>query len=91
MRAAAARRERAMSNVYAVTKLVGTSEKSIEDAISNAIATASGTLNNLDWFEVVETRGFIRDDKVAWYQVALEIGFRYEKPAGAGAKTKKKK
>lgn len=80
-----------MSNVYAVTKLVGTSEKSIEDAIQNAIKTASGTLKNLDWFEVVETRGFIRDNKVAWYQVALEIGFRYEPAAGGGAAAKRAK
>ncbi|MEZ5896300.1 MAG: dodecin family protein [Parvularculaceae bacterium] len=68
-----------MSNVYAVTKIVGTSEKSIEDAVENAVATASKSLNNLDWFEVVETRGFIKNNKVAWYQITLEIGFRYEK------------
>lgn len=68
-----------MSNVYAVTKIVGTSEQSIEKAIETAIETASKTLKNLDWFEVVETRGFIRNGKVAWYQVALEIGFRYDK------------
>lgn len=68
-----------MSNVYAVTKIVGTSENSIEDAIENAIATASKSLNNLDWFEVVESRGFIKSNKVAWYQITLEIGFRYEK------------
>lgn len=65
--------------VYAVTKVVGTSKKSIEDAIENAIETASKTVNNLDWFEVVETRGFIENGKVAWYQVALELGFRYQK------------
>jgi len=66
-------------NVYAVSKVVGTSKSSIEDAIQNAIATASKTLKNLDWFEVTETRGLIDDDKVAYYQVALELGFRYEK------------
>ncbi|HOP19812.1 MAG TPA: dodecin family protein, partial [Amphiplicatus sp.] len=65
--------------VYAVTKVVGTSKKSIEDAIENAIATASKSVKNLDWFEVVETRGFIENGKVGWYQVALELGFRYEK------------
>ncbi|MCA8894614.1 MAG: dodecin domain-containing protein, partial [Amphiplicatus sp.] len=58
---------------------VGTSKKSIEDAIENAIATASKSVKNLDWFEVVETRGFIENGKVGWYQVALELGFRYEK------------
>ncbi|MEL6789492.1 MAG: dodecin [Pseudomonadota bacterium] len=68
-----------MSNVYSVSKLVGTSKKSIEDAIDNAIETASKTLKNLDWFEVVETRGYIENSKVAYYQVTLEIGFRYEK------------
>ena len=68
-----------MANVYSVTKLVGTSKKSIEDAIENAIATAGKTLKNLDWFEVVESRGYIEDNKVAYYQVTLEIGFRYEK------------
>lgn len=68
-----------MSNVYAVTKVVGTSKKSIEGAIENAIETAAKSVRNLDWFEVVETRGYIEDGKVAWYQVALELGFKYEK------------
>lgn len=66
-------------NVYAVSKVVGTSKKSIEDAIENAISTASESIKNLDWFEVVETRGFIDNNKVAYYQVCLELGFRYEK------------
>ena len=47
--------------------------------MQNAIATASKTLKNLDWFEVKETRGLIDENKVAYYQVALELGFRYEK------------
>ena len=66
-------------NVYAVTKIVGTSKTSIEDAIQNAISTASTTLKHLDWFEVKEMRGLIDGDKAAYYQVALELGFRYEK------------
>ena len=68
-----------MANVYSVSKIVGTSKKSIEDAIDNAIETASKSIKNLDWFEVVETRGYIENNKVAYYQVALELGFRYEK------------
>jgi dodecin len=65
--------------VYAISKVVGTSKKSIEDAIENAISTASKSIKHLDWFEVKETRGFIDSDKVAYYQVSLELGFRYEK------------
>ena len=36
------------------------------------------SIRNMDWFEVVSTRGYINDGKVAYYQVTLEIGFKYE-------------
>ncbi len=65
-------------NVYAMSEIVGSSTKSVEDAIANAIATASKTLRQLEWFEVTETRGHIVDGKVAHYQVGLKLGFRYE-------------
>ena len=65
--------------VYAISKVVGTSKKSIEDAIETAISTAAKSIKHLDWFEVVETRGYIDNNKVAYYQVSLELGFRYEK------------
>ncbi|GGD14069.1 dodecin [Aquisalinus flavus] len=65
--------------VYAVSKIVGTSKNSIEDAIQNAIGTAAQSLKNLDWFTVCETRGYIQEGKVAWYQVTIELGFRYQK------------
>ena len=35
-------------NVYSVTELVGTSTKSIEDAVEGAIRIASKSLRNLD-------------------------------------------
>jgi flavin-binding protein dodecin len=63
-------------NVYKVVELVGSSSKNIEDAIENAITRAGKTLSNLDWFEVVDTRGHIDDGKVAHYQVILKVGFR---------------
>lgn len=63
-------------NVYKKVELVGSSTDSIEAAIQNAIATASKSLNNLDWFEVTETRGHIVDGAVGHYQVVLKVGFR---------------
>ena len=48
------------------------------DAIQNAIARAAKTLKNLDWFEVVETRGHLKDGKILHYQVKLQVGFRLE-------------
>jgi len=63
-------------NVYKVIEIVGSSSKSSDDAIERAIAKASESLHNLDWFEVVETRGHILDGKIGHYQVKLKIGFR---------------
>lgn len=65
-------------NVYAITEIVGSSSTSIEEAIQNAVATASKSLRNLEWFEVSGTRGHIVDGKVAHYQVYVRLGFRYE-------------
>lgn len=68
----------AANNVYIKSEVVGTSDKSVSEAIDNAIATAAKSLRNLEWFEVVEMRGSIRDNKAASFQVTLKIGLRYE-------------
>jgi flavin-binding protein dodecin len=62
-------------HVYRVIQIVGSSEKSIDDAIHVAIARASQTLRELRWFEVVETRGHIEGGKVHHFQVTLKVGF----------------
>lgn len=64
--------------VYRKVEVVGSSQKSIEDAIEGAIARASSTLRNVEWFEVQETRGHVVDGKVGHYQVVLKVGFRME-------------
>jgi dodecin len=71
-----------MNHVYAMTEIVGTSNKSIEDAIDQAIGVASQSLRHLDWFQVSEMRGHIENGRVAHYQVALKLGFRYEAKSG---------
>ncbi|MBN3805086.1 dodecin domain-containing protein [Paraburkholderia sp. Ac-20336] len=65
-------------HVYKKIELTGSSTKSIDDAISTAIAKASKTLRNLHWFEVTETRGQIQDGKVAYWQVTLKVGLRID-------------
>jgi flavin-binding protein dodecin len=65
-------------HVYKFLDLVGTSPKSIEDAIKNAIKRAAQTVRGLRWFQVVETRGDIADGQVAHWQVTLRIGFTLE-------------
>ncbi len=65
-------------HVYKVIEVVGSSKTSSDDAIQNGIARASETLKNLDWFQVVETRGHLVDGKVGHFQVTMKVGFRLE-------------
>jgi flavin-binding protein dodecin len=65
-------------HIYKIIELAGSSETSIEDAIQQAIARASRTLNNLRWFEVIQTLGHIEQGKVHHYQVTLKVGFTLE-------------
>jgi dodecin len=68
-----------MSNrTYRVTEIVGTSPDGIEAAISNAIGRASTTLRHIDWFEVTQVRGQVKDGAVEHFQVGLKVGFRLE-------------
>jgi dodecin len=69
------RRTTMADHVYRIIQVAGSSEKSIEDAIQNAVGRASRTLRQLGWFEVTETRGHVEDGKVAHYQVTLKVGF----------------
>ncbi|AHE66810.1 dodecin [Legionella oakridgensis] len=63
-----------VEKVYQVIELVGTSMDGIEDAINNAISQAAKSHGKLDWYEVLETRGFIEGNKSKYYQVRLKIG-----------------
>src|SRR5215213_783585 len=65
-------------HIYRKTEIVGSSGKSLSDAIETAVARAAKTLRHVEWFEVSEIRGQVRDGKVAFYQVGLKVGFRVE-------------
>jgi flavin-binding protein dodecin len=65
-------------HVYSVTEIVGSSATSVDDAIRNAVKTASGSLRQLEWFEVTQIRGHIDNGEVGHFQVMLKLGFRYE-------------
>ncbi|MGO9886963.1 MAG: dodecin [Solirubrobacteraceae bacterium] len=66
-------------HVYSVSEIVGSSPESVDDAIRNALERARKTLRHLDWFEVTEIRGHLKDDgAIDYYQVGLKLGFRLE-------------
>ncbi|MGF1760905.1 dodecin family protein [Photobacterium sagamiensis] len=65
-------------HAYKKLEMVGSSKTSIEDAISNVVNECHKTIKNMEWFEVVETRGHIVDGKIGHFQVVVKIGFKIE-------------
>ena len=69
------------NRTYRVTEVVGTSPDGIDAAIRNAIERASKTLRHIDWFEMTQVRGQVKDGAVEHFQVGLKLGFRLEDEA----------
>ncbi|MEI8260067.1 MAG: dodecin [Actinomycetes bacterium] len=67
-----------VNRTYAVTELVGTSPEGVDAAIRSAVARAATTIGKVDWFEVVQVRGYVRDGDVDHYQVTIKVGARLE-------------
>lgn len=67
-----------MERTYGLTEIVGTSKEGIDSAIHSAVARASAGTRHLDWFEVTNIRGYIRDGEIDHFQVSLKIGYRME-------------
>ena len=64
--------------VFRKCQIVGTSTKSFEEAVANAVASAQAELRTMSWFEVVEQRGSVADGKIQQYQVTIQIGYRVD-------------
>ncbi len=67
-----------MPGTYKKIEVVGTSPVGFTEAIQSAIAKSAQSVQRMDWFEVVEQRGNIKNNKIAEYQVVLKIGCRIE-------------
>jgi dodecin len=65
-------------HIYKKIEIVGSSPKSFDEAVRNAIVRAKKTVRNMRWFEVSETRGFVEEGDIAHWQVTLKIGFTLE-------------
>ena len=68
-----------MSNhIYKKVELTGSSVKGIEDAVERAVEKASKSIRNMRWFEVIDTRGHMENNKIAHWQVTVKVGFTLE-------------
>jgi len=65
-----------MPGTYKISEIVGTSPVSFAEAVKSAIQDAGKTVRQMDWFEVVEMRGHIKEGNVDEFQVKIKIGHR---------------
>jgi flavin-binding protein dodecin len=68
-------------STYTIIELVGTSEKSWEDAARVAIETAGKTLRDLRIAEVVKLDMTVENGKVKLYRARVNLSFKYEEGA----------
>lgn len=66
------------NHVYKTIELTGSSTTTIEDAVQTAIDKAAKTVRNMRWFEVLETRGYLEESKIAYWQATVKISFTVE-------------
>ena len=65
-------------SVYKVIEVVGSSEKSFEDAIQNIIDKAAKTLRDLRIAEVINFDVKIEDNKIVLYRARVHLSFKME-------------
>jgi flavin-binding protein dodecin len=69
---------KASGTVYRVTEVIGTSTNSWEDAVRNAVKTASGSLRDLRIAEIEKLDVKIENGKVTQFRARLALSFKYE-------------
>jgi dodecin len=67
-----------MSSIYKVIEIIGSSEKSWEDAAKKAVETAAESLDDLRVAEVKELDMRIEKGKIIEYRAKLRVSFKYK-------------
>ncbi len=66
-------------SVYKIIELVGTSEKSWEDAVNNVVLKAAVNLRDIRIAEVLTLDVKIDNNKIALYRAKVKLSFKFEK------------
>ena len=69
----------AKNSVYKILDVVGTSEKSWEEAAKNAVETTGKSLKDLRIGEITKLDMQIKKNKVVAYRARVSLSFKYKK------------
>jgi len=62
--------------IVKVIEVISSSEKGIEDAVRNAVAEVSKTINNIDSVYVKDTKVHVKDGQIISWGVICKVSFR---------------
>ena len=65
-------------HVYKIIELTGSSSNSSDEAVRNALTKAGTTIRGMRWFQVLESRGHIENNRIDHWQVTVKVGFTLE-------------
>jgi flavin-binding protein dodecin len=71
-------------SIVKVIEVIASSEKSIEDALQQAVAEASKTIRNIDSVYVKDIKAHVKDGKIASYGLISKISFRLDENEKGG-------
>ena len=64
--------------IVKVIEVIATSDKSIDDAIRNAVTEASKTIRNIDSVYVKDIKAHVKDGQVSTFGLICKISFRLD-------------
>ena len=64
--------------IVKVIEVISSSEKSIDDAIRNAVKEVAKTVRNIDSVYVKDIKAHVKGDQVTTFGVICEISFRVD-------------
>lgn len=76
-------------SIVKVIEVISHSEKSIDDAMRNAVSEVSKTVRNIDSIYVKDIKAHVKDGKITTYGVICQLSFRVDDEMPAKGKKKK--
>jgi dodecin len=64
--------------IVKVIEVIASSEKSIDDALQNAVIEASKTIHNIDSVYVKDIKAHVQNGKITSYGLICKISFRLD-------------
>lgn len=64
--------------IVKVIEVIASSEKSIDDAVRNAVTEASKTVHNIDSVFVENIKAHVKDNQITTFGVNCKISFRLD-------------